>query len=246
MNTFVLVPGFWLGGWAWDGVAGPLRAAGHRVHALTLTGLAERAHLATPETGLDTHIDDITRLILDEDLHEVILVAHSGAGAPVTGAADRLPERIARVVYRESGPQADGTRQLDNHAPEEQEAIRRRIADRGDGQWYPMPSFEELEASGASTEGLGEFEREMMRARSTPQPAGSVTGRLRLTGNGDKLPKTLITCSFPLDQVRAMIASGHPFFATLSGPEWEFAELPTGHWPMFSRPEETASLLSAV
>ncbi|AWS42998.1 alpha/beta fold hydrolase [Streptosporangium sp. 'caverna'] len=246
MSTYVLVPGFWLGAWAWEKVARPLREAGHDVHAVTLTGLGDRVHLAGPGVDLETHIQDIVNVIVFADLHEVILVGHSGAGAPVTGAADRIPERVARVVYVDSGPPADGMTQMDFNEPDWQAFIEKRVAERGDGQAYPLISWEEQERAGASLEGLGEAEREWFASRATPQPYGTMTQPLALTGGADKLPKTLITCSFPLEQVHAMIASGHPFFAALAEPEWSFDAVPTGHWPMFSKPAETAAALAAL
>lgn len=69
---------------------------------------------------------------------------------------------------------------------------------------------------------------------------------MRLAGRAAKLPKALISCSIPLEQVRAMIAAGHPYFAALGGPEWELREVLTGHWPMFSRPAETAAVLAEL
>ncbi|MER5649789.1 alpha/beta hydrolase [Streptosporangium sp. NPDC002524] len=245
MSAYVLVPGFWLGGWAWEKVTGPLREAGHDVHPVTLTGLGDRVHLAGPEVDLETHIQDIVNTIVFADLTEVILVAHSGAGAPVTGAADRIPERVARVVYVESGPPADGMTQLDLTEPDWRAFIEGRVAE-GGGASYPLPSWEEHERAGASLEGLGEAEREWFTSRATPQPYGTLTQPLMLKGGAASLPKTLVTCSFPLEQVHAMIASGHPFFAELAGPEWSFAAVPTGHWPMFSKPEETAAALAAL
>ncbi|GAT69352.1 esterase [Planomonospora sphaerica] len=244
-RTYVLVPGFWLGGWAWEKVAARLRAEGHGVHPVTLTGLGDRVHLATAETDLETHVQDIVNTIVYADLHDVVLVAHSGGGGPVTGAADRIPERIARVVYLDSGPMADGTAWTDMNEPAERAFVERRVAEQG-GTAYPLPSWEELEKTGASLEGLGEAERAWFASRATPQPYGAMTAPLALTGAAARLPKTLVACSFPMEQVHAMISSGHPFFAALAGPEWSFAELPTGHWPMFSEPERTASLLAAL
>ncbi|WP_424532273.1 alpha/beta fold hydrolase [Sphaerisporangium viridialbum] len=245
MSTFVLVPGHWLGAWAWQGVTEPLRAAGHTVHPLTLTGLADRIHLGGPGTGLDTHIDDIVNTLVHEDLREVVLVAHSGGGAPVTGAADRIPERIDKIVYLDSGPLADGMSQLDQYPPERLESIQEHLT----GGWrYEPPAWERQERLGASTAGLGEADKAEIMARMTPQPYGTLTQPLRLTGEGgaDKLPKALVSCSFPLAQVRELIEQGHPYFAGLSGPEWELHELPTGHWPMFSRPGDTARLLGSL
>ncbi|GII03352.1 alpha/beta fold hydrolase [Planobispora takensis] len=245
-GVYVLVPGYWLGGWAWEKVTAALRAGGHEVHPVTLTGLGDRVHLSTPETDLETHIQDIVNTIVYADLHDVVLVGHSGGGTPVTGAADRIPERIARVVYLDSGPLADGMAHIDMSDPEGREFVARRVAEQGGGTVYPPISWEEHEAAGASLEGLGEAEREWFASRATPQPYRSMTQPLRLTGGADKLPKTLVSCSFPLEQVHAMIASGHPFFAALGGPEWSFEALPTGHWPMFSVPERTAAVLAAL
>jgi pimeloyl-ACP methyl ester carboxylesterase len=210
---------------------------------MTLTGLADRSHLAIPETSLDTHIDDIVNLITWEDLHDVVLVGHSGGGTPVTGAADRIPERIRRVVYIESGPLPDGTSTFDMNPPEGQEHIKAHLVD---GWRYPFPSWEEHRLLGASDQGLDDADKRLISARVTDQPVGPYTQPLRRTGAGDALPKTLISCSFPLDQVKAMIDQGHPFFAALSGPEWELRELPTGHWPMFSRASETADVLASL
>ncbi|MFI6512679.1 alpha/beta fold hydrolase [Streptosporangium sp. NPDC050855] len=246
MSTYVLVPGFWIGGWAWEKVARPLREAGHDVHPVTLTGVGDRVHLAGPGVDLETHVQDIVNTIVFADLTGVILVAHSGAGAPVTGAADRIPERVARIVYLDSGPMADGMTQLDIREPEERELVERRVAEEGGGVGYPPPSWEEHERAGVSLEGLGEAERAWFASRAVPQPYGTLTRPLRLGGGADALPKTLVTCSFPLEQVHAMIASGHPYFAALSGPEWSFAAVPTGHWPMFSEPEKTAAALAAL
>ncbi|WP_035851237.1 alpha/beta fold hydrolase [Kitasatospora azatica] len=243
MSTFVLVPGYWLGAWAWDAVAAPLRAAGHTVHAVSLTGLAERAGEGGPGVDLETHVADLTGLITGADLREVVLVAHSGAGAPVTGAADRVAERIRRVVYLDSGPLADGLAPLDQYPPEQQARVEASVLD---GWRYPMPSWAELAANGASLVGLGAAEQALIQQRATAQPIGTLRQRLKLTGTGATLPKTLVSCSFPLDQVRAMIADGHPYFAELAGSEWELAELPTGHWPMFSRPADTARVLEQV
>ena len=103
MTTYVLVGGAWLGGWAWQPVTRQLRQHGHDVHPVTLTGLGERSHLATPEVDLDTYLADVVDLIEAEDLHEVVLVGHSYAGLVVTGVADRIPERIALLAYLDAG-----------------------------------------------------------------------------------------------------------------------------------------------
>jgi pimeloyl-ACP methyl ester carboxylesterase len=239
MTTFVLVPGFWIGGWAWDDVAASLRAAGHRVYPVTLTGVAEKAHLATPETDLDTHTDDIVRLIEGEDLRDVVLVGHSGGGMPVTQAADRIPERIARVVYVESGPLPDGVSQFDTNPPEVQERLRAQI---GDGHLLPVRDWDAA-ADPVMLAGLDEAALATLRGRSTPHPLGAATQPVRRSG-GDTVPVGLVTCMFPIEQVEAMVAQGHPFFAAFKG--GEIRGLPTGHWPMLSEPRRLADVLGEL
>ncbi len=243
MSTFVLVPGFWLGGWAWDAVAEPLRAAGHTVHAVTLPGLAERAGEATPETGAEAHIADLTDLLVRADLRDVVLVAHSGGTIAVSGAADRVPERIRRVVYLDSGPLDDGAVLADLWEPAYRATLEASMVD---GGGLPLPSWEVLASDGADVTGIDEAGLARFRERATDQPAGTFYEPVRLTGAGEKLPKALVSCTMPLAQVREMIAAGHPYFAALGGPEWELREVPTGHWPMFSRPAETAAVLAEL
>jgi pimeloyl-ACP methyl ester carboxylesterase len=245
MAAYVLVGGAWLGGWCWQPVAGRLREAGHEVYVVTLTGLGERSHLSSPEVNLDTHITDVVNLIEFEDLRDVVLLGHSYAGIVVTGVADQVPERLAQLVYLDGGPAPDGVSFLDTQPPEVREHTERQVAESGDGWLLPVPSWEELEnINGASLEGLGDEERRLMRSRATPHPFGTYTQPLRLEiPADDSLAKALIATSFPLAQVREMIASGHPWFRELGGPEWRLLELPTGHWPMFSRPDDLAEVL---
>ncbi|MBF9128980.1 alpha/beta hydrolase [Plantactinospora sp. S1510] len=239
MATFVLVPGFWLGAWAWREVTDGLRAAGHDVHPLTLTGLAERAHLAGPDVDLDTHTTDIVRLIETEDLREVVLVGHSGGGMPVEQAADRIPERLARVVYLDSGPLPDGVAQFDTHPPQEQERLRALI---GDGHLVPPPAWDPTEDP-TNLAGLDDEFLDLLRRRATGQPLGSATRPVRLSGGGT-VPTALIACTFPVELVRRMIEEGNPFFAGLTGAD--LYGLPTGHWPMFSEPKGLTELLDRI
>jgi hypothetical protein len=164
----------------------------------------------------------------------------------ITGAADRAPERIALLAYLDAGPSPDGASFMDLQPPAARELIERLVEEAGEGWRVPLPSWEELEGvMGASLDGLGQGERDHMRAHATAQPLRTWTQPLSLKNPArEELPKLLITCSLPLDQVRQMIAAGHPWFAALAGPQWSFRELPTGHWPMFSVPEELASLLA--
>ena len=245
MATYILVPGAWLGAWSWEPVTEVLRGHGHDVHPVTLTGLGDRADLATPEVDLDTYIADVAGLVEREELHDVVLVGHSYAGHVVTGVADRIPERIGLLAYLDAGPSPDGAAFMDLQAPPARELIERLTAEAGEGWRIPMPSWEQLEGvMGASLDGLGRAERDHMGAHATPQPLRTWTQPLSLRNPAaEELPRLLITCSIPLAQVREMIDAGHPWFAALAGPQWSFRELPTGHWPMFSVPGELASLL---
>jgi pimeloyl-ACP methyl ester carboxylesterase len=247
MATFVLVPGFWLGGWAWRSVARSLRAGGHDVYPVTLTGLGDRVHLASPEVDLETHITDVVNLIEFEGLHDVVLVGHSGGGLPVTGVSDRIPRRLAKVVYVESGELPDGAAFLDTNPPEARAEIMRQVESLGDGWRLPLPSWESLGRSGASLDGLGDAERAAMRERAVPQPAGTLTQPLKLSNPARRdVPRALIACSFPLAMIRQLAGDGVPMFAALAEPGWELLELPTGHWPMFSRPADLAELLAGL
>jgi pimeloyl-ACP methyl ester carboxylesterase len=97
--TYVIVHGAWGGGWDWLAIDSMLTHHGHKVVRVTLTGLGERHHLASPTIGLDTHIDDVVNTILWDNLHDIVLLGHSYGGMVITGVADRIPDRIKRVVY---------------------------------------------------------------------------------------------------------------------------------------------------
>jgi pimeloyl-ACP methyl ester carboxylesterase len=229
----------WLGSWAWDDVAGRLRQAGHDVHAVTLTGVGERAAEATPDVNLATHIDDIVDALAD--LRDVVLVGHSYGGLPVRGAADRVPERIARTVYVDSGPVPDGTAQIDTLGPEERAETERRVID---GFLIPPPSWE-LADDPVNNAGLDSTAVSLLHERATPHPLGCATQPLRLTKT-EQPPTDLVCSTFPLDAVRKMIDSGDPFFAGLDRRHYRLHALPTGHWPMVSRPADLAEILSSV
>jgi pimeloyl-ACP methyl ester carboxylesterase len=244
MATYVLVRGAWLGGWCWQPIARRLREEGHDTYPLTLTGLGDRVHLASPQVNLETHITDVVNLIEFEDLRDFVLVGHSYAALVVTGAADRMPERISQLVYLDIGPPLDGVALIDTFEPEDRTHIERQVEEPGDGWRLPMPPWDELAEQG-SLEGLDDEQRRLMRSRAVDQPFGTYTQPLRLENPAarEAVAKVGILCSFALEQVQAMIASGAPEFREMASPKWRFFELPTGHWPMFSRPEDLAEVL---
>jgi pimeloyl-ACP methyl ester carboxylesterase len=139
MATYVLIPGFWLDGWAWQDVAEPLRKAGHSVYPLTLTGLAERAHLGSLQVNLSTHIADAVSLLTGENLRDVLLVGHSYAANVITGAAEQVPERIKRLVYVDTWPLSDGVAQIDGHTPDSRKTLEQTVKEQGEGWYYPLP-----------------------------------------------------------------------------------------------------------
>jgi pimeloyl-ACP methyl ester carboxylesterase len=240
MTTYVLIPGYWLGAWAWRPVTDALRARGHEVHALSLTGMAERVHLATPRTDLEAHVTDVLNLLHYEDLTEVVLVGHSYAGsALITAVADRAPERIARLVFVDTGPLPDGMSMADFGPPEEHAANAARVAAEGDGWRLPPPPWEQL---ASAVPGLDQEVLTALRERSVPQPWATVTTAVSLSGQWEKLPRLCVACEFTEEQARGW-ATEVPLFAHMAGDRWTYAELPTWHWPMFTEPAALAEIL---
>jgi hypothetical protein len=146
-------------------------------------------------------------------------------------------------VYLDTAPLPDGAILLEKFPPELRKRTEEQVQEMGEGWKFPITLPEEL-ANMASLEGVDEDHLRLLYSRATPQPFGTYTQPLRLKNPArEALPKLGIVCSFSLAQVRQMIASDNPQFRGLAGPEWRFVELPTGHYPMFSRPEDLAELL---
>lgn len=231
----VLVPGFWLGGWAWDDVVPALREAALEPHAVTLPGLAG---LDDDRTGitLDDHVRTVTELVdtLDGD---VVLVGHSGAAAVIQGAVDRRPDRIRRAIYVDSGPVRDGV------------ALREATDGQGgpgDGSTdLPLPSWDELEAEGDSIVGLDDAALEQFRRRAVPQPIGVATTPLRLTDPRRlTVPVTVVCTSLTSQTLRQLVAAGQFPTELADIGDVDYVDLPTGHWPMFSRPSDLAAVIA--
>lgn len=234
MSThFVLVPGHWLGSWAWDAVAVELRAAGHQVTSVTLPGLSP----GDPDrgrVGWSDQVDALAEIVATTD-PPVALVAHSGAGLIVSGVLDRDPGAVSRMIYVDSGPAADG-RPFD---PEARPTVTE----------IPLPDFADLEAGGASLAGLSEADLAEFRARAVPIPGRVASDVVHLSNPARRsVPTTLVTCSIPAAQVAELAEAGHPMFAEVAMlTDVSYLDLPTGHWPMFSRPQDlAAALVTAV
>ncbi|WP_328436620.1 alpha/beta hydrolase [Streptomyces sp. NBC_00457] len=224
MTPFVLVAGARLGAWAWDEVAAELRAAGHEVHALTLSGLAEKQGVPA---GQQTHVQDIVAEVERLDLRDVVLVGHSYAGIPVGQAAERIGERLARVVFVDSNVPVDGESFLSGWPSDH---VREEIAAHN-GSW-PSAGADHYAGQGLTDEQIARIV-----AGQTPHPGATLTEPAVLKGPIAELPATYITCLLdgedPMDAVAEALKSDH----------WELVEMDTGHWPMFSQPRELARVL---
>jgi pimeloyl-ACP methyl ester carboxylesterase len=223
----ILVPGFWLGGWAWDGVAARLRDGGHDVTALTLPGLDS---MDTDRSGIGTedHVSAIVDAIRDTG-RPVVLALHSGAGASGYGAIDRVPELVAHAVYVDTGP-----------------AIGALGAD-FEGDEYPLPSLADL-AEEENLDGLTEEHLATFAARAVPQP-GDVLRQPTVLTNPARcdVPSTIICTGYTSDEYRDAVEAGYEFVAGLAEVrEVTWIDVPTSHWPMWSRPDDLAEILSDV
>jgi pimeloyl-ACP methyl ester carboxylesterase len=228
----VLIPGFWLDGASWDEVAGPLRDAGHTVHALTLPGL-ESPDADRSGIGLRDHVDAVVEVV-DSITGPAVLVGHSGGGAIAHAAVDARPDRIARVVYVDSGPLAAGAA-INDELPEVNGEV-------------PLPAWSAFEE--ADLVDLDDTLRTRFLAIAIPEPLG-VTRDPQVLSDDDRrydVPVTVIACEFPTDVLRGMMAEGHPYVSELTRiSDVELLDLPTGHWPQLTRPRElAAAILTAV
>jgi len=236
MATFVLVHGAWGGAWIWRRVLAPLRAAGHEVHAVTLTGDGERAHLRRPGITLRTHIDDVLALIEAEELRDVSLVGHSYAGQVITGVADALLTRGARglyqLIYIDAMVPLPGEGWGSNHAPEVVAARRAAAAAHDNALPPPDPSGF----------GLHGADRDWLLRRQVPHPFGPYREPMDFDfERWAAVPRCFIDCTQPaystIDGSRTRVRSQ---------PGWHIVELATGHCPMVSAPQALVQQLLAL
>lgn len=229
LPRILLIPGYWLGGWAWERVQSRLCAAGFAADSLTLPGLegrdADRSGLR-----LRDHVQHILARMDDAD--PCVLVAHSGAGALATVITDIAPGAVRRVVYVDSGPVDDGTIPRPDLPP--------------DAVDLPFPGLDALAANGTSVEGIDDADRALIEARAVPHPAGVVREAVRLHDpRRNAVPATMICCSLSAETVRRLAAAGSPMFRPVNAlTDLTPVNLPTGHWPMFSRPGDLADIIA--
>lgn len=238
MANFVLVHGAWHGGWCWRHVMPALTRLGHRAHAVTLTGLGERAHLLDASITLETHIADVIQAIEAEEMTEVILVVHSYGGMLGTAVADRMPERLAHLVYVDAVVPKPGESWSGTHASATRKA---RLAAALASPDYSFP------APDPSVFGLQAADYDWVKRRQTPHPGRTYEAPLDFDPlRVARVPRTFVNCTQPtlgtIDVIRSRVAD--PKF-------WDGAWLPgsrvvtlaTGHDPMISAPTELTQLL---
>ncbi|MDG6920843.1 MAG: alpha/beta hydrolase [Nitrososphaerota archaeon] len=225
MARFVLIPGAWLGAWAWKDVTPILEKEGHSTYPVTLTGMGDRVHLATRDVGMETAIQDVLNVIKYNDLDDFVLVGHSFAGKVAALVADHAHDKVQKIVYVDAfrpeivmEPQGgfDPTREF-GPPPQGGNAI---------------PLTEEIiDRIGKDVVGPN---RKWMMSMATPWPIQLAKDPITLSKNYDETKETYVFCSLSGDPVDEIIAGK---WGKLNGP---YKVIETGHWPMITKPEELA------
>ncbi|MFD0362293.1 alpha/beta fold hydrolase [Nocardia sp. GCM10030253] len=232
MARILLIPGFWLGAWAWDEVADDLRSRGNDVLALTLPGLDP-----ADEDRLEATLEMQAQAVLDAvaEGETAVLVSHSGGAAPAYLATDIATERFSRAIYVDTAPLPNGF--ILNSALDE--AVRE----------LALPDWDQMQADGNSLTGLDDSMLARFRERAVSEPAGVAGCPLALSDSDARLaiPTTVICNSITVDLVKQLRDAGEePLFTELSRIDAEYVDLPTGHWPMWSKHKELAELIHTV
>jgi pimeloyl-ACP methyl ester carboxylesterase len=230
----VLIPGLWLDGSSWDEVIPDLQQAGHRTHPLTLPGMESRDADRSKITLRD-QVDAVIAVIdsFNPADGKVVLVGHSGGGSIAHAAVDGRPQRVARVVYVDSVPLGEGG-VINDALP----------AENGD---VPLPDWSFFEAEDLID--LGDELRTRFRERAIPAPVHVARDPQELSDERRyEVPITVISCEFPTAMLQELIEQGHSYVQELAKVRnVDYVDLPTGHWPQFTRPEELArAILESV
>lgn len=233
MSSIVLVPGAGLGGWVWSRVTPLLRAAGHDPHAVTLTGTGDRAHLNHPGIDLSAWITDVVAYLETEELRDVTLVGHSFCAGVISGVAERVPERLAHLVYLDAQLVPRDGESAFAAMGAEQAGFLEQLAYAHDGWSLPWFTDEQLDLF-YGDHGLSASDRAWLRRHVTAQPLATYREALAL---GDpQVQRTFVRCT----------RTPAPPAIARDAPGWGWAELDAGHWPMVTAPRETAELLAAL
>jgi pimeloyl-ACP methyl ester carboxylesterase len=224
MSTFVLVPGAWLGAWAWNRITPLLEQSDHDVYPVTLTGMGERVHLSSSEIGIETGIQDVLNVIKYNGLEEVVVVGHSFAGKIVAAVADRIPEKIETLIY------------LDAFRPKKTTTPQGGFTDEFpvDGSVVPLPE-KILDEVGKDIKGR---DREWLVSKCTPLPVRYFRDSITLSGKIDSVRKAYVFCTAGGDDVDQMVKETGPYKDyKIEGP---YKIIDAGHWPMVTKPRELA------
>lgn len=238
MANFLLVHGAWHGAWCWRDVLPGLIAAGHRAHAVTLTGVGERSHLLHASITLETHIQDVQQALQAEELEPAILVGHSYAGMLITAVANRQPEALAHLVYLDAVVPNPGEAWGDAHMPATRQA-RLAAARASPANTIPPPDPAVFGLQGAA--------HAWVQRRQTPHPAQPYSAALQFDARRVAgVPRTFVSCTQPslatIDPIRARVVDS-AFWDGAWLPGSRFVELPAGHDPMVSAPSLLLQLL---
>ena len=231
MANFVLVHGAWHGGWCWQRVTSLLQQQGHRVHAVTLTGLGERAHLLSPAITLDTHIDDVISAIEVEELSDVILAVHSYAGMIGTAVADRIGKHLKHLVYVDAVLPKPGESwsSTQSAATQRQRLAAAQATTRFS---FPPPDPEVF--------GLIDADHAWVKRRQTPHPGNTYQAPLTFdVQRVAAVPRTFVNCTQPAlgtIEPSRLRAKDPKFWNGAWLPNSKIVEIKTGHDPMISEP----------
>ncbi len=228
----VLIPGLWLDGSSWDAVVPVLQQAGHRTYPLTLPGM-ESKYADRSTITLRDQVDAVVAVIdsFNPADGKVVLVGHSGGGSIAHAAVDARPERVARVVYVDSVPLGEGG-VINDALP----------AENGD---VPLPDWSFFEAEDLID--LDDELRTRFRERAIPAPVHVARDQQQLSDERRyEVPITVISCEFPTTMLQELIEQGHSYVQELAKVRnVDYVDLPTGHWPQFTRPGELAGAILA-
>lgn len=226
----ILVPGFWLNGSSWATIVPALEAAGHETESVTLPGIGS----GNGDPTMTTLADQVTAVVerIDAADSPVVLVGHSGGGSVISLAADARPDRVARAIYVDAGPAGEGDT-INENLPVVDGVI-------------PLPDLDEFPAE--MTRDMDEGIRAHFRSIAHPQPAHVATDAAHPADDRRyDVPSTVICCEMSAGEIRELIDTGHAYVAELARfRDYELVDLPTSHWPQFTKPAELAAIIIAA
>lgn len=232
MATFLIAHGAWSAGWSWKKMRPLMQDRGHEFFTPTYTGVGERVHLVSPEIELETHIADILGVLEFEDLNDVFLVGHSYGGMVATGVADRVPERLAHLIYLDAFVPGDGQSLFDLLPPDARAAMIEAVKKAGEGWLVPQNPL---------PPDTSETDIDWITPRRVMQPRKTLEQPVTLTGALDRLCKTYIYCLRPGPE-----DVFKDFARRARGEGWNYFEIDSSHSPHITAPEALAALLDKI